>query len=204
MSTSRPSEPAAPGWGSSELAEPRGVESAVLMVCMGNICRSPMAAVVARAIASRKWPGELQGDQAGFLKRLVFDSAGTLAHHTGAKTDSRANAVLLRHGYGPSEHRSRRVQVRDFERFDLVLAMDRANLYELQRHCPAALSFKLRLFLDFAPGTPEREVPDPYYGSVQGFERVLELCEAGATGLVDAYRAEGWMPQDMQVGTGIL
>jgi protein-tyrosine phosphatase len=86
------------------------------------------------------------------------------------------------------EHiRSRRIAAPDFQHFDLILAMDTSNLSDLRRLCPSDHLHKLQLFLDFAEGLNEAEVPDPYYGNAEGFERVLNLCEAGARGLIKRY-----------------
>jgi protein-tyrosine phosphatase len=163
------------------------VHKSVLLVCMGNICRSPMAMTVARRFANVANGEASQGGRASAAWH--FDSAGTHAGHIGGRPDVRANSVLLRHGYDECRHRARRISARDFERFDLILAMDRDNLSELRRQCPADLLPKLGLFLDHAPDLRGQEVPDPYYGSIEGFERVLRLCEAGAAGLVEALRA---------------
>ena len=112
-----------------------------------------------------------------------LDSAGT--HVQGAKRmDARAQAVLLKHQYTPGKTRSRQVAAQDFERFDLILAMDEANLAALKRLCPAPLQHKLRLLLSFAPELGVTEVPDPYFGDLAGFERVLTLVEAGIRGLL--------------------
>ena len=154
------------------------------MVCMGNVCRSPMARAVTQTTAQRAAPGDGAGTdprQAAF-----FDAAGTHADPAGERLDSRARAALLRRGYGVDDLRSRRVTTRDFDRFDLVVAMDAANLTDLRTLCPPEHTHKLRLFLDFAPGFEGQDVPDPYFGDASGFERVLDLCEAGARGLIDA------------------
>ena len=145
----------------------------VLIVCMGNICRSPMAQVVMqKAIA-------LQGLQTEFK----VESAGTHAQK-GERLDPRAQAALLRRGFAPDRHQARRVSSPDFESFDLLLAMDNANLAELKKHCPPQHQHKLHLFLEFgvvSAGTQATaEVPDPYYGNVQGFDKVLDLCTATA------------------------
>jgi len=92
--------------------------------------------------------------------------------------------VLRKHQYAPPKTRSRLVTAQDFERFDLILVMDEANLAALQRQCPASSQDKLRLLLSFAPELGLTEVPDPYYGDLAGFERVLSLCEAAAHGLL--------------------
>ncbi|OGB09770.1 MAG: hypothetical protein A3E79_14860 [Burkholderiales bacterium RIFCSPHIGHO2_12_FULL_61_11] len=148
----------------------------ILMVCMGNLCRSPMARAVARQLAQ----------QAGRSQEFEFDSAGTLALHTGERADPRAIATLLSRNYEPGNTSVRRVNDQDFENFDLILAMDQTNLAALQRLCPPQHLAKLHLLLKFAPSAGVDEVPDPYYGNLAGFERVLDLCEAGARGLIKA------------------
>lgn len=149
----------------------------ILMVCMGNICRSPMAMAVAKKLAR----------DAGRARDFEFESAGTLAQRVGERADPRAKSVLLGRDYEAGNARARRVIDQDFERFDLILAMDQANMASLQRQCPPKYIGKLRLFLDFAPEAGVDEVPDPYYGNLAGFERVLDLCEAGARGLIEAH-----------------
>lgn len=144
------------------------------MVCMANICRSPMARAVAQQLA----------DQAGQANQWTFDAAGTHAPGVGVKPDPRAKAVLAQRGYALANTRSRRVTAQDFERFDLLLAMDDSNLAALQHQCPTAQHHKLHLLLSFAPDSGAHEVPDPYFGSLAGFERVLDLCEAGVRGLL--------------------
>ncbi|MEO8411216.1 MAG: low molecular weight protein-tyrosine-phosphatase [Propionivibrio sp.] len=147
----------------------------LLMVCMGNLCRSPMAQMVTLQMAR----------QAGMAHEIKVDSAGTRASPRKEPTDPRANAVLSGHGYALVKHKSRLVTERDFSRYDLILAMDRENLHDLMRICPTDQTHRLRLFLEFAEEVGLHEVPDPYYGGIVGFERVLDLCEAGARGLLD-------------------
>lgn len=147
---------------------------------MGNICRSPMAQAVAQHLAQEAATAQRSATIGG----LEFSSAGTHAHHTGERPDPRAAAILARRGYKPGNIRSRRITEQDFQRYDLILAMDRVNLAALQRMCPPAHATKLHLFLEFAEGVGETEIPDPYYGNAQGFERVLDLCEAGVKGLI--------------------
>jgi protein-tyrosine phosphatase len=149
----------------------------LLMVCMGNICRSPMAKTVMQKM--------VQG--AGLSAELIIDSAGTHAQHLGERPDPRAVAALLRRGYIATPTRSRRLIAQDYEKSDLILAMDTDNLTEIRRTCPPQHQDKLKLFLDFSQELPASEVPDPYYGNQQGFERVLDLCEAGARGLIKHY-----------------
>jgi len=149
----------------------------VLMVCMGNICRSPMACSVARQMARHE---QRSAD-------FEFDSAGTHAHQ-GLLMDIRARSVLIQHDYVPVKTRSRPVSVQDFQKHDLIVAMDAANLSALLKQCPEPWHGKLRLLLSYAPETKASEVPDPYYGGIAGFERVLDLCEAGVWGLLGDYQ----------------
>jgi protein-tyrosine phosphatase len=120
----------------------------------------------------------------GLAQRIVVDSAGTHAAHIGEPPDARARASLLARGYPLGKGRSRKVTDQDFERFDLILAMDGSNLKELQKRCPTGHTHKLHLFMEFASPPGSRDVPDPYFGNAAGFERVLDLCETGARGLM--------------------
>lgn len=149
----------------------------ILFVCMGNICRSPMAEGVTRKMAQRE----------GLASLLETDSAGTHGHyHAGEPPDPRAQRVAAKHGYDLSKIRARRVIDADFARFDRILALDEDNLAILQRLCPEENRSKLGLLLDYAPDLGISEVPDPYYGAESGFERVLDLCERAARGLLAA------------------
>ena len=125
---------------------------------------------------------------AGLGRDTVVEAAGTHAGRISDAPDPRGTAALKKRGYVAGKTRSRRVTENDFIRFDLILAMDQANLSALREACPLEHNHKLRLFLDYAPQTGQREVPDPYYGGPDGFERVLDLCEAGAKGLVSDLR----------------
>ena len=145
----------------------------ILFVCLGNICRSPTAEAVLRSLAAREAP-ELP---------LEVDSAGTADYHVGQPPDPRTRAAAARRGYDLSALRARTVEAGDFERFDLILAMDRENLQALKRRAPSHAHERLRLFLDFAPDSPE-DVPDPYYGGPKGFEEVLDLVETATRGLL--------------------
>ena len=149
----------------------------ILFVCMGNICRSPMAEGVVHAHAAA----------AGLSGVFEFDSAGTLGAHAGEAPDVRAQQAAARRGYDISGQRARKVTVEDFCRFDLILAMDRSNLASLERICPKPYLRKLKLFMEFAADSADDEVPDPYYGSAAGFERVLDMCEEAAQGIVAAH-----------------
>jgi low molecular weight protein-tyrosine phosphatase len=152
----------------------------ILFVCLGNICRSPTAAVVFRAVASREAPDIV----------LEIDSAGTAGYHIGELPDRRTRQAAARRGYDLSALRARVVEPRDFEYFDLILAMDRANLQALERRAPPQARDRLRLFLEFAPQTGISEVPDPYYGGPNGFEDVLDLIEAASRGLLEHLRQQ--------------
>lgn len=149
----------------------------ILMVCTANICRSPMATTVATTMAK----------VAGLARKIQFDSAGTHAPSVGQKADARAIASLVQRGYTPGRNRSRRIEPRDFKDFDLLLAMDIDNLSALKKTCPIEHAHKLRLFLSFSPALDVTEVADPYFGDLAGFERVLDLCESGARGLIHHY-----------------
>jgi protein-tyrosine phosphatase len=152
----------------------------ILFVCLGNICRSPTAEVVFRAVAARAAP-ELV---------LEIDSAGTAGYHVGELPDRRTRQAAARRGYDLSALRARVVEPRDFEHFDLILAMDRENLRALERRAPAHARERLRLFLEFAPQAGISEVPDPYYGGPNGFEDVLDLIEAASRGLIEHLRGD--------------
>jgi protein-tyrosine phosphatase len=148
----------------------------VLFVCLGNICRSPMAEGVFRRVAA----------EAGVLDRFRIDSAGTGDWHAGSPPDRRAQAALRRRGVDISALRARQVDERDFHAFDLLLAMDASNRQDLLDIAPEGTGGKVRLFLDYAPHLNAREVPDPYFGGAEGFDRALELVEAASAGLLRA------------------
>jgi protein-tyrosine phosphatase len=147
----------------------------VLFVCLGNICRSPTAEGVLRTIAAREFPD----------LGLEIDSAGTADYHVGEPPDRRTVAAAQRRGYELAGLRARLIRAEDFSRFDFVLAMDRANLGDLESRRPRDATARVALFMEFAPDTGVEEVPDPYYGGIEDFERVLDLCEAGARGLLN-------------------
>lgn len=150
----------------------------ILFVCMGNICRSPIAEAVTRTMAQRQ----------GLAAMLQLDSAGTHGHyHAGEAPDARARRIAAKRGYDLSRLRARSVIDTDFDRFDRILGMDESNLFALQRQCPEEHRLKLGYFLDYAPALGINEIPDPYYGADSGFERVLDLCELAAAGLLADY-----------------
>jgi len=147
----------------------------ILFVCMGNICRSPTAEGVFRRLVQERAPH----------LPLEIDSAGTHDYHVGEPPDSRAVAAAARRGVDLRGLRARQVSDADFERFDLIVAMDRLNQATLVERAPVEVHERIRLFMEFATASDLADVPDPYYGGPIGFERVLDLAEEAATGLLD-------------------
>lgn len=144
----------------------------VLLVCLGNICRSPLAEAALRAEAAR----------AGL--DLEIDSAGTGGWHAGDAPDRRAQAVALRHGIDISGYRARQVTTADFTRFTHIVALDADNLADLRRLAPTGATATIGLLLDHVPGREGQGVCDPYYGDADGFDTTWEDVSAGAHGLV--------------------
>ena len=146
----------------------------ILFVCMGNICRSPSAEGVFLKVVAEK----------GLSSKVEVHSAGTHAYHVGEPPDERSAEAALRRGVDISRQRARHVHVNDFETYDYILAMDKANIAKLMAICPEEHQHKVKLFLEYAVDSPVEEVPDPYYGGPDGFERVLDLIEAASEGLM--------------------
>ena len=146
----------------------------VLFVCTGNICRSPTAAGVFAHFVR----------EAGLEEGIQVESAGTHDYHAGEAPDRRAQDHARRRGYDLSALRARQVRRRDFAEFDCIVAMDRGHLAILEEKCPAEHRAKLRMLVK------GRDVPDPYYGGPEGFERVLDLIEAGCLALLSEIRSE--------------
>ncbi len=153
----------------------------ILFVCMGNICRSPTAEGVFRHKVI----------DAGLEDQIHIDSAGTIAYHIGHPPDPRAQKAALKRGIDLSTQRARKVTSKDFEAFDLVIAMDSDNYYELEAICPTGHEDRLHMFLKFAKNSRETDVPDPYYGGVNGFEVVLDLIEDASEGLLQHLQEQG-------------
>lgn len=147
----------------------------VLFVCMGNICRSPTAEGVFRHLLAQAAP-QLE---------VLVDSAGTHAYHVGEPPDRRAQAAASQRGFDLSSIRARRVQESDFEFYDYILVMDEDNFGMLVERCPPEHRGKIRYFLEFHAAAPGRNVPDPYYGSTNGFEYVLDLVVEASRGLIE-------------------
>lgn len=143
----------------------------ILFVCTGNICRSPTAEGVLRHLAR-----ELGLD-------IHIESAGTGDWHLGQPPDPRAQRHAAGRGYDLSAQRARQVRAADFESFDFIVAMDRSHLMLLQAQCPAQHRAKLRMLVH------GRDVPDPYHGGAEGFERVLDMVEAGCRDLLEEIRS---------------
>ncbi len=146
----------------------------VLFVCMGNICRSPIAQGVFQQLV----------DDENLGKTIVVDSAGTHAYRSGKKPDARAISIAARRGYNLSKFRARKITKLDFERFDYILAMDDENYSVMLEQCDAQHKHKIQLFLKYSSHTKALEVPDPYYGGLTGFETVLDLVEDASKGLL--------------------
>lgn len=146
----------------------------ILLVCLGNICRSPTVEAVARTLAAREAPH----------LDLEFDSAGTAGYHIGEPPDARSQRHGALRGYDLSALRARQLTRDDFGSFDLLLAMDRDNLAAMRRIAPAAEDARARLFLSHL------SVPDPYYGGPADFERVIDLAERGVRALFVSIAAE--------------
>jgi len=156
----------------------KNIKVAVLFVCMGNICRSPTAEAVFREYVRR----------AGLAAKIEIDSAGTHDYHVGEAPDLRTQRAAQQRGFKMTHLRGRQVSALDFADFDYVLAMDEANLAILNQLAPANSTTHAELFLHYAHHHVEREVPDPYYGGADGFERVLDMVEDAAAGLLQAIR----------------
>lgn len=146
----------------------------ILLVCLGNICRSPMAEGVLRHLAQERGIG------------IVTDSAGTGDYHVGEAPDRRAQAAMRKQGMEIGDLRARQFTTADYDRFDLLLAMDADNLRNMQRLAPSAEhASKAMLIMDHAPEHPLREVPDPYFGGDEGFDEVFSMLMDACNRLLD-------------------
>ena len=145
----------------------------ILFVCSGNICRSPIANGIMDFFIKKN-----------FFKNLKIDSAGLNKFHIGESPDQRAQDCAESHGYDISKQKARFVNENDFLNFDHILAMDNNHLKRLKCFCPKKYCYKINLFLKFAEKIKYKEIPDPYYGSMQDFETVINLCEIGAKELL--------------------
>jgi len=148
----------------------------ILFVCMGNICRSPLAQGVFEDVLRRE----------GLESEVFVDSAGTGSWHVGEPPDERAQSSARLRGLDLSSQRARRIEPEDCQIFDYILTMDEENYHMVSSLCRG--SAVVRPFLDFAADSPETEVPDPYYGGPQGFDHVLDLVDEASEGLLDDIR----------------
>jgi protein-tyrosine phosphatase len=149
----------------------------ILMVCLGNICRSPMAEGVLRA----------RLDEAGLGARVRVDSAATGRSHIGHAPDERAIACAARNGVDIAAQRARALSVEDYDAFDLILCADRTILHDARMRKPRTSHGQVELLLEWA-GIGNKDVPDPYYGSVRDFDRAFRLVDAAAGGIVERVR----------------
>ena len=152
----------------------------ILFVCLGNICRSPMAEGVFRRVV----------EEEGLIDGFEIDSAGLGDWHIGQAPDHRAQKAARSRGVDISDQSARQVVDEDFDRFDLLLVMDRSNYAELKARAPHEARAKIRPFLDFAPHVGTKDVPDPFFGGAEGFDRALDLIEAAARGLLASLAGE--------------
>jgi protein-tyrosine phosphatase len=160
--------------GKQAYIEPAEDKIRVLFVCMANFCRSPMAKGIFQQLVAHH-----------NLNHAIFaDAAGTHGHFKGARPDPRARTCCRQRGIHIDHYRARQVEYTDFISFDYLVAMDCSNLKLLQKLAPASELGKIRLFLDLAPHLKKQDVPDPYYGPPKEFEKVLDLIEEAAKGLL--------------------
>lgn len=153
----------------------------ILFVCLGNICRSPLAEGVFRAVIAER----------GASGAYLVDSAGTGGWHLGSAPDPRSVAIAASHGIDISAQQARRIVAADFSRFDLILGMDRSNVEDLREMAPAGFEDRVHLFLDFATDSAA-EIPDPYYGGTDGFAGVYRMVREASERLVDRLERMSW------------
>lgn len=146
----------------------------ILFVCTGNICRSPSAEAVLRH----------QVDLEGHAAQFTIDSVGTHGYHIGEPPDHRADQAAIMRGISMSGIRARKLSAKDFDEFDLIIAMDRGHMKTLQKEKPSQSKAELKLFCDYLPNKGIKDVPDPYYGSDEGFELVLDMLEEGCANIL--------------------
>ncbi|MEI5681913.1 MULTISPECIES: low molecular weight protein-tyrosine-phosphatase [unclassified Mesorhizobium] len=154
-------------------------QTSILFVCLGNICRSPLAEGVFRAVISER----------GVADDFLLDSAGTGGWHQGSAPDPRSVAIAAEHGLDISAQKARKVVSADFQRFDLILGMDRSNVDDLRQAAPPEARDRVHLFLDFAGGKGN-DVPDPYYGGADGFGDVYRMIRDASESLADRLERE--------------
>jgi protein-tyrosine phosphatase len=166
--------------------------NSILFVCLGNICRSPLAEGVFRTV----WADHGGG------RDILLDSAATSGWEVGSAPDPRSIAVAVRHGIDISGQRARRVTPEDFRRFDLIFGMDRANVCDLKALAPAAMHDRIHLFLEFAQGKA-RDVPDPYYDGTEAFAEVYRMIRDASEALAARLAARASVPDSGQASSTI-
>lgn len=149
----------------------------ILFVCLGNVCRSPMAEGLLRHMVR----------QAGLVKRFTINSAGLGSWHVGHPPDERAREALAIRGVEISDLRARQIASTDFETFDVIVAMDRSNRQSLIKLSPVSQQHKIRLLMEYAPNLGVREIPDPFFGGRKGFDYVTQMIDTGCRGLLQSY-----------------
>ncbi|MBZ9671380.1 low molecular weight protein-tyrosine-phosphatase [Mesorhizobium sp. ES1-3] len=164
--------------------------NSILLVCLGNICRSPLAEGVLRAVLSERGCG---GD-------VVLDSAATSGWEVGSAPDSRSIAIASRHGIDISRQRARKIMPEDFHRFDLILGMDRSNVADLKALAPTAVRDRIHLFLEFAEGKP-LDVADPYYEDREAFASVYRMIREASEALATRLAARVSTPDSGQASS---
>ncbi|MBN8543604.1 MAG: low molecular weight phosphotyrosine protein phosphatase [Alphaproteobacteria bacterium] len=152
------------------MSKPRSL----LFVCTGNICRSPVAEGYMRHILK----------ELGMLEQFTLDSAGVDSHHIDQAPDPRAQSTSLKYGVDISDLRARNIRGRDFDNFDLILAMDKTHFARLKKHAPEGCKARIELYLPYSESTPVMEVPDPYYGDLSDFEYVHALLLRATEGIL--------------------
>ncbi|WP_339864161.1 low molecular weight protein-tyrosine-phosphatase [Paremcibacter congregatus] len=151
----------------------------VLFVCLGNICRSPTAEGVLRHKL------HTAGIRDGYLGNIFIDSAGTGGYHIGEKPDKRSRKTAEKYGVSLEDIRSRKLTLQDFTDYDYILGMDQENIYNMKALAPEEHHHKIRLFMEYGENCPGiTEVPDPYSGGLDGFDRVYNIIDRGADGFL--------------------
>ncbi|MCF6216676.1 MAG: low molecular weight phosphotyrosine protein phosphatase [Emcibacter sp.] len=151
----------------------------ILFVCLGNICRSPTAEGVFRQKLSQN------GIRDGYLENIFVDSAGTGAYHVGKEPDRRSQEIALKYGVSLNDLKARRITLQDFTDYDYILGMDHDNIQDMKAICPPGQQYKIKLFMEYADDCPGiTEVPDPYTGGIEGFDRVYDFIDRGCNGFL--------------------
>lgn len=156
----------------------------ILFVCLGNICRSPTAEGVFRHKLNQA------GIRDGYLGNIFIDSAGTGAWHVGSPPDKRSREMALKYGVSLEDLRARKITRQDFNDYDYILGMDQENVRNMKAICPPDQKHKISLLMEYAENCPGiTEVPDPYSGGLEGFDRVFDIIDRGSEGFLKYIQA---------------